>query len=140
MYSLKDEVGLLFLNEINKTNMVVEIIEEEVFLCSARNNYKEKVSLCELAKLSEQFLMEKLGIWINANTKYYDINKGNKLTLSVGGNSRTFKFKSLEVVISFDEMKDFVDIKNDAIVEYVFQIFKSNRAIFKSKQENTNRN
>lgn len=112
----------LFLKEINKSKMVFEIRDEEIFLCSTLNGYEEEVSICELAKLSEEFLIEKLGIWINSNIAYYDLNKGNKLTLSIAGNKK-IKFSSFGVIIAFDEMINLVDIKNRAIIEYAYQAF-----------------
>jgi hypothetical protein len=114
----------LFLKEINKSKMVFEIRNEEIFLCSTLNGYDEEVSNCELAKLSEQFLMEKLKIWININTKYYDIKRGNSLTLSIGSGNN-FKYASSNTIIGFDEMVNFVEIKNKSIIDYSYQIFKS---------------
>lgn len=115
---------LIFLKEINKTRMVFEIRDKEIFLCSTLNGYEEEVSFYELAKLSEQFLIEKLQIWINLNTIYYDSKKGNQLVLSVSSNNRV-KFNSYSIIVGFDEMINFVDIKNRGIIEYSYQIFKS---------------
>ena len=116
---------LLFLKEINKTRMFFEIRDNKILLYSTRNGYEGEVSFCELAKLSEVFLIEKLEIWINTKTEYYDTTKGNKLYLSVGSNSRFKKFDSFSVVIGFDEMTNLIDIKNRAIIEYAYMIFKS---------------
>ena len=115
---------LTFLKEINKTKMVFEVRDDEIFLCSTLNGYDEEISICELARLSEQFLIEKLKIWINIKTEYYDSKKGNKLYLSIGSSSR-FKFDSFSIGVGFDEMINIVDIKNRAIVEYAYQIFKT---------------
>lgn len=116
----------LFLKEINKSKMVFEIREEEIFLCSTLNGYEEEVSVCELAKLSEEFLIEKYNTWLNINTHFYSVTLGNKLVLKADNNSKKERIKfSHETIIGFDEMRNFIDIKNKAIVDYIFQIYKS---------------
>lgn len=127
MLNLNDDNEFLdFLEQINQSDMCFKIKKNEVLLCSAQNEYEKEVPMYELAVLAEQFLIEKLDIWINSNVSYYDFKKGNKLVLTVGSNKK-IKSDSFSIVVAFDETKNIVDIKNKAIVEYAFQIYKKRK-------------